>query len=448
MSLTDKVFNAGVVGCGGAGFPTHVKFNAKVEHFIINAAECEPLLRTDRYLMVHKASEIIKAALAIKEQLCAVDCTIALKKTYTKEINALKKAINDNKAEITIHEMESFYPAGDEQVIAYEVVGKVVPSGGIPLDINCVVSNLATVYSVYNAMQGYPFIKKYLTVTGEVNNPTVICAPIGTSLNDCIELAGGALIDDFFVISGGPMMGKWITKEQAQETVVTKTTSGFIVISANSMPAMQNRIKIEHTLNRAKSACIQCTFCTELCPRFLLGHPIEPHRIMRKLAGSTDIEAMLDDETIRNAQLCCECGVCELYACPMQLQPRKVNMIIKELLEKQGVRPEKSKDELAPSAERKNRKIPTNRAATRAGVGDYYHIEIESMKKCKPSIVKIPLLQHIGSPSELVATIGQQVKQGDLIAKCPEGKLGANIHASIDGKITDIGMFIEIRGGE
>lgn len=444
MNLKDKVFNAGIVGCGGAGFPTHVKYNANPEHLIINAAECEPLLRTDRYIMLNFADKIIAGCEAVCAQLGAKDCTIALKSAYTEEIAELEKAIKAKKSAVKIHTFPSFYPAGDEQVMVYEVTGKVVPPSGIPLEVGCVVSNVATILAVSDALEDKPFTHKYLTMTGEVGEPTVLHVPLGTSFKDCLKLAGGANIEDYFVISGGPMMGKPLTKEQALKSVVTKTTSGFIILPADSRLPSVHLTPVEHTINRAKAACIQCSYCTELCPRHMLGHPIQPHKIMRKLASGS-IEAVAESEEAINALLCCECGVCELFACPMQLQPRKVNALVKKELAKKGIRYQKEDKEYIANANREYRKIPTKRAANRAGAGKYYDYVIKNCKSFEPKQVKIPVSQHIGAPAEPVVKKGDSVKCGDLIAKCQEGKLGANIHASISGTVSAVGLEITIK---
>ncbi len=443
MNLTEKIFNAGIVGCGGAGFPTHVKYNAKVEHFIINAAECEPLLRTDRYIMCNYAREVISACDAVSEHLGAKDCTIALKGAYKEEIASLEVAILGLGSKVKIHTMESFYPAGDEQVIVHEVTGKVVPAAGIPLDVGCVVSNIATMLGIYDALKDKPFTHKFLTMTGEVGKPVVLHVPLGTSFSDCLEAAGGANIDDYFVICGGPMMGKPLTKEEALKSVVTKTTSGFILLHKDSRLPSLHQTPIQHTINRAKSACIQCTYCTQLCPRHMLGHSIEPHRIMRKLACGS-IEAVAQDPIAINTLLCCECGVCELFACPMQLQPRKVNSLVKKELAKMGIRYPKSGEEYFPDSNRESRKIPTKRAANRAGAGSYYDYKIKECKEFIPSVVNIPVKQHIGVPAEPVVKSGDSVKCGQLIAACPEGKLGTNIHASVNGTVLSTGDMITI----
>jgi len=443
MSLTDKIFQAGIVGCGGAGFPTHVKYNAQPEHLIINAAECEPLLRTDRYVMCNFAPAIIDGCEAALEHLGAKDCTIALKSAYKEEIASLESAIKAKKSKVKLHTFPSFYPAGDEQVMVYEVTGKVVPPAAIPLEVGCVVSNVATILAISDAVSDKPFTHKYLTMTGEVANPTVLHVPLGTSFADCLAAAGGANIEDYFVISGGPMMGKPLTKEQALQTAVTKTTSGYILLPKDSRLPSLHQTPVEHTINRAKAACIQCTYCTELCPRHMLGHPLQPHKIMRKIACGS-VEAVADDPEALNALLCCECGVCELFACPMGLQPRKVNALVKQELGKRGIRYPKQEQEYTADESREYRKIPTKRAANRAGAGKYYDYEIKTCQALEPQRVSIPLRQHIGAPSEAVVSEGDTVNCGQLIAKCPDGSLGANIHASIDGKITSVGNSIVI----
>lgn len=447
MSITDKIAAAGVVGCGGAGFPTHAKLKGTIEHLIINGAECEPLLRTDRYIMLNKADELVAALCAIVKELSVPKCTIALKADYKDEIASLEKAIARAGAQIAIHKMDSFYPAGDEQTMVYEVTGRVVPPAGIPIMVGCVVDNIATILAVYDAMHDVPLTHKYLTVTGEVRHPVVLRVPVGTSFKRCIELAGGALNSGYFVVSGGPMMGKLLTMEEAANEVVTKTTSGILVMPEEGYHAQQERISVRHMLNRAKSACIQCSACTQLCPRHLLGHPLEPHRIMRKMAMAQEIGEDLNDPVIRNAALCCECGICEAYACPMGLQPRKINSLLKKKLGAAGIRYARPEGAVyTASPEREARKVPSKRLAARVEVLPYYHYTIRELVEDQPDHVSIPLRMHIGAPSVPVVSAGDRVKVGQLIAKCPDGALGSAIHASISGRVVSVGNTVEISG--
>ena len=449
--LIEQIFSAGVVGCGGAGFPTHAKYQGSFDTIILNGAECEPLLRTDRYLMRHRAEEIVTAAGGLMKETGAGRCVIALKRGYRDETAALTAAIERLSSPVELHRMESFYPAGDEQTMVYEVTGRVVPPAGIPLDVGCVVSNVATVNAVFDAMEGKPFLYKYLTVTGEVAHPVILRVPVGTPVARCLELAGGPLCKgDYLVINGGPMMGAALSREAALSSYVTKTTSGLIVLPPESYLARCRQISLEHMANRARSSCIQCSYCTELCPRYLLGHPLRPHKIMRKMAFGTDFAAMLEDPDIRGAALCCQCGICELYACPMGLQPRRINGIIKELLGKEGIRYPKGEGEYRAREGRENRRAPTRRAAARAGVLPYYDRDIDDLVEDTPEKVCLALRQHIGAPSEPVVTPGERVKVGQLVARCPEGKLGANLHASISGVVTPVegAIIIEAQEGE
>lgn len=119
----------------------------------------------------------------------------------------------------------------------------------------------------------------------------------------------GATVNDYIVIMGGPMMGKKLSKEEAEDTVITKTNGGIIVIPSNHLIQQKESISIEHMINKAKSSCIQCHYCTDMCPRFLIGHPLHPHKVMRGIA------LMEGNEALKEAIICCQCGVCEMFAC-------------------------------------------------------------------------------------------------------------------------------------
>lgn len=449
MGLIEQICEAGIIGCGGAGFPTHVKYSGgPIETILINGAECEPLLQTDRYLMRNKAEELIQAAGILLQETKAERCVIALKRSYTREIKALQGAIDRLGSPVTLHKLDSFFPAGDEQTIVYEVTGRVVPPSAIPLAVGCVVSNVATLLCIYEAMEGRPFTYKYLTVTGAVRNPVIAKVPVGTPVNECLRLAGGTSLCDYVVVNGGPMMGKLMTREEADDSYVTKTMSGLIVLPVDSEIARRSQVTVRHIMNRAKSACIQCSFCSQLCPRALLGHPLQPHRIMRKLASCKDMTEILDDPDVKNAALCCECGICEVYACPMGLQPRTVNAMLKKELQKAGLRYKRPDGDWEASPERNMRKAPTERVAVRAGVAAYEEIKIEELRELEESevqTVRLSLHQSIGAPSVPVVKVGERVAKGQMIAACPEGSLGSVLHASVNGIVTAIEQYIEIK---
>jgi len=447
MELLEQIKNAGIVGCGGAGFPTHAKLNCTVETLIINGAECEPLLRTDRWLMRHRAQQIVTAAGLCAAMVGAKHTYIALKETYTGAIDALEKAIQQVKNQVELFLLQNFYPAGDEQMLVLEVTGRTVPPGGIPLDVGAAVSNIATMNAVFDASQGETFTQKYLTVTGEVASPVILRVPLGTSFQACLEAAGGTALGDYRILCGGPMMGKLYTPEEAAEQVVTKTTSGLVVLPPDIPLVHQRDTPLRVVLKRAKTACIQCTHCTELCPRHLSGHPLRPHKIMRKLAYADDPAEVLEDPEVRQAQICSECGVCEVFACPMGLQPRQVNVYVKQELAKAGLRYARSGEGWTSMEEREWRKVPSHRMAARLGVEKYYDYEIDALVAPEVGRVRLPLKQHIGAPAVPEVKVGDTVTVGQRIAGCPEGALGANLCASIAGTVTAIDEAITIERG-
>jgi Na+-translocating ferredoxin:NAD+ oxidoreductase RnfC subunit len=166
---------------------------------------------------------------------------------------------------------------------------------------------------------------------------------------------------------------------------------------------------------------------------------------MRRLGCEPDWRGHLDDPVLRGAQYCCECGVCELIACPMELRPRAVNVMVKQAFAEQGLRPVKGTDEYLPLEFRDERAIPTAKAAMRAGAGPWYHTEIDRFVEANPSEVRIALNSHIGAPAVPVVNAGDHVDFGQCIAEPPEGKLGARYHASIAGKVSEAGEYIAIR---
>ena len=294
MDLIKQIFDSGVVGCGGAGFPTHVKLKASPEILIINGAECEPLLRTDRYLMIHEAEKLVSGVDLICRELSIPEGRIALKKTYTKEIEALTAAIEKLHSKVQLHLMDSFYPAGDEQVVVYEVTGKVVPPAGIPLDVGAIVDNVATIIAVADAVSGIPFTEKYLTVTGEVRESSVLKVPVGTSFAQCIEMAGGRTSDKVMVVSGGPMMGFAMF---TLDVPVTKTSSSILCMTKDEVAKYE------------PSACINCGRCIEACPSRLI-----PSRLA-DYAERHDEAAFEKEFGVE----CMECGSCS-YVCPAKRQ--------------------------------------------------------------------------------------------------------------------------------
>ncbi|MCT4618045.1 MAG: SLBB domain-containing protein [Marinisporobacter sp.] len=429
-NFIELVKKAGIVGAGGAGFPTHVKLNAKAEYVIVNGAECEPLLKVDQQLMAYKSEEILIALKKVVDETGAKKGIIALKKKYKKAVENLNRELVKYK-QLELFTLDNFYPAGDEQVTVYEVLNRIVPEGGIPLNVGVIVINVETLLNVYNAMEEKPVTDKYLTVTGDVRKPVTLKVPIGISVAEAIGLAGGASIDEFKVIDGGPMMGKII--EDIHQPI-KKNTKGLIVLSKDHPLLLSKDKSIENMLKQARSACCHCSLCTEVCPRNLLGHKLYPDKLMRLASyGSTcDVNAKATD-----AFLCSECGLCE-RVCIMGLQPWKLNRFLKGQLSANGI---KNPNKNVPSETnpfRGYRKFPVNKLKSRLGI-EKYDVEAPLVKDT-PSfrVVVIDRQQHIGTKVEPVVHVGDQVQKGQLIGEVLNSQLGAKVHASIEGIIKEI----------
>ena len=191
--VVHKVRAAGVVGAGGAGFPTHVKLQAEVQRVLANGASCEPLLASDPYLMTHHADLVIDGLRRVMECTRADKGTICIKSKHGSALEALRSrsTVDSTAGDIAVFELEDFYPAGDEFILVNEVLGKTVPEGGIPLNVKVVVSNVESLMNISLAMRGKPVTDRYLTVCGEVVRPMIVKAPVGTPVHDVIALAGG-----------------------------------------------------------------------------------------------------------------------------------------------------------------------------------------------------------------------------------------------------------------
>ncbi|MGB9812210.1 MAG: 4Fe-4S dicluster domain-containing protein [Thermovenabulum sp.] len=425
--IIEQVKNAGVVGAGGAGFPAHIKLNSKCDVVIANFAECEPMLFTNQALILTYADEVLKGLQLAMQATGAKKGVIALKKKYEDCRKVLLDKIK-NYDNMEIFELSDFYPAGDEHVIVNEVLGKKIPMAGIPLDVGVVVHNVETLFNIKKAYYDkLPVTEKFVTVGGAVKYPMALKVPIGMKFNELLDLSGGPITKDFVLIDGGPMMGK----EVGLDDIVTKTTSALLVVPVNTLPYNSRRIKIDVQLKRARTACCQCRICTDLCPRYLLGHKLEPHKIMRTVSFG-----LMDAESVTNSLLCSECGLCEV-TCPMGLSPRSINATIKKILSEKKVRYNKTSVEVE-RPERESRKFSAKKLLIRLGLSDYYqHVDYTDIK-IKIREVKLLLKQHAGSPATPVVKLGDRVNKNDVIAKVQEGQLGANIHASIDGTVVKI----------
>jgi Na+-translocating ferredoxin:NAD+ oxidoreductase RnfC subunit len=427
--LKGRIQEAGIVGAGGAGFPTHVKLTDIAEVIIINGAECEPLLRVDRQLLTKHAEEILYTLNTLCTTLGAKG-VVAVKTSYKSAIEALQRNISSyNNIEMKL--LPDVYPAGDEVVLVYETTGRIVPEGSIPISVGAIVLNAETVLNIHNAIEhNMPVTEKYVTVTGAVKNPVTLKVPLGMEISDLIKAAGGASVKEYNIIGGGPMTGRVVD----ETTKVTKTTKAVIVLPINHPVILKKNANTSVMVKRAMSVCSQCQMCTSLCPRNLLGHVIQPHKVMRALSTGTTYN--IEDYT--STLLCCECGLCEMYACHQSLSPRTLISEVKNKLRAHGVKNPHNKSPEQTHMMRSDRGVPMKRLIARLGLTEYINEAAISEQHMICSEVKVLTNQHIGAPAQPIVKIGEQVVKGQLLGISQEGKLGANIHASIEGTIEAI----------
>ncbi len=434
QTIKQSLQENGIVGAGGAGFPTYAKLDERADIILMNCAECEPLLKLHRQLLEQNAEVILKAFDMIAEAVGAKEAVIGIKKEYKATLRAIDRYI-DSYPRMRVQLLDSAYPMGDEVVLIYEATGRVIRPGGLPIEEGVAVFNVETVYNTYRALElGIPVVDKVVSIVGEVEHPVTVRVPIGALVRDVVAYGGEILAKNPVYLMGGPMMGNL-----ADETaLVTKTTNAIIVLdSSHSLVQKKNRNPVID-LKRAASSCCQCETCTNLCPRHALGHPIEPHKFMRS-AANRDFQ---DTNVFLNTLFCSSCGLCENFSCPQGLAPRSLIAEYKLGLRKAGVKPPADVVPAPVKESRSYRKVPEERLEARLGLAKYdvdAPLQADEYWKKEHFIhkVKILLSQHIGAPAVAAVEKGDVVKVGDCIAN-PGSGLSVGIHASVDGIVQEV----------
>jgi Na+-translocating ferredoxin:NAD+ oxidoreductase RnfC subunit len=440
LSLLEMVKEAGIVGAGGAGFPTHVKLAANAEYILLNGAECEPLLRVDQQLMELFPDEIIKGFEAAGKLVGAHKALIGIKKKHKEVVSILKNRIDALQVGgfVEVKELEDLYPAGDEQVLVYELTGRVVPEAGIPIQVGCVVINSETALNIYRASMNEPVTEKYITVAGDIPRRLTVKVPVGTPIMDVLKLSGIENFDDYAVVDGGPMMGPVMN---SLDGYVTKKTKGLVILKKDHYLIKRKSLSVEQSRRVNRNSCEQCRMCTDMCPRYLLGHNMQPHKIMRIINYTLE---NLEDKKI--AYLCSQCNLCELFSCPIGLYPKAANLSIKQKLIENNIRYNSVQTTFNVRKNREYRLLPSKRLIARLGLRDFDKPAPMTEIIIKPEVVYIANSQHVGAPAIPVVSVGEHVNAGQKIGKVPENSLGAAIHASISGTVVEIGnSFITVR---
>lgn len=421
--------DSGVVGAGGAGFPSYAKLNEKADTIILNCAECEPLLKLHRQVLEQNAKEILDTLDLIGKILGVSRVIIGVKEAYHGAVAACESLL-PHYSNMSIALLPEIYPAGDEIVLIYEATGRVVAPGSLPISQGIVVYNVETILNAWYAIQGKPVTHKYVTICGEVSDPVTVLAPIGCTVGDLLPLAGKITCADPAYVMGGLMMGGL----GSPSTVITKTSNAVIVLPSDHPVVSQKQRKTSVDLHRAMAACCHCHYCTDLCPRNLLGHPIDPAAFMR-------VASHMKADVVKpyvDSYFCCGCALCEMYACGQGLSPRALLAATKAGLRAGGVAAPKDLQPKAVPKVREYRRVPVARLTARLGVTKYDRPAPIVEQDVAVKKVTIPLSQHIGVPATPIVKTGDTVVVGQPIAAAADGKLSVAIHASVNGKVTAV----------
>ncbi|HTY58848.1 MAG TPA: 4Fe-4S dicluster domain-containing protein [Bacteroidota bacterium] len=423
--FADLVREAGVLGCGGAGFPAHVKASSSADTVIGNGAECEPLLHKDLELLAREAPAVVRGVRLMMESTGAKRGVIGVKKKYAERLGTLRQEAEREGVELLF--LGDFYPTGDEYILVYEATRRLIPPRGIPLNVGVVVSNVETLRNMSCAADGIPVTRKYVTIAGAVRNPVTLEVPIGIPFEDCIAAAGGPKEDAVAGFAGGVMMGS-LTRDFAQP--VTKTTAGLILLPAAHRLVARRDLKPEAMDRVGKSACDQCSYCTELCPRYLLGYDVQPHKVMRSLSFTATGEGIWN----QYADLCCSCGLCTLYSCPEDLYPKEACDRSKAESRARGISWQ-GKQDVAVHPIYDGRHVPLGQLMKKLGIEAYNVPAPFADAALRPERVTLAPGAGApaggGAPNRLLVRPGERVEPGQVVGE----HSGVNVHASIAGVV-------------
>ena len=421
--MKELMQSAGILGAGGAGFPSYAKLAQGADTLVVNGAECEPLLYTDYHLLKRELPLVLTGISSVMESVSIPKALIAVKQHTAEKLKWTEgQRLADN---IFVKVLPNVYPMGDEISLIYEATGRVVKPGNLPITAGVIVLNVETLYNVGNVVRyGKPVTETWLTIGGDVAQPITLKVPVGTPVETVFEKYGIVVPETHTVLDGGPSMGKVIDPETA---VIGKTTKGLLILPNSSAAVSSKFLDAKKSVARAETACCQCTRCTDMCPRYLLGYPLEPHKMVRTAMSAAEFLP----EMVITANLCCGCGICETLACCQGISPKAVITQYKEVIGKNKIR-YVAKDEVQARDERDWRMVPSDKWESVLGVKFFDRVSVFKDDELLTKRVEISLRPHIGAPSVPCIQDGDAVQKGDVVATAGEG-LSISQHASISG---------------
>lgn len=433
MELKELMKSAGIVGAGGAGFPSYAKLAEGADTLLVNGSECEPLLYTDFTILKYELETVISGIALVMREANIPRAILAIKEHTAERLGMTEGDVLARG--ITVKVLPNVYPIGDEVSLIYESTGKVVRPGTLPIGVGVIVYNVETLYNVAQASRsGAAVTEKWLTVGGAVSEPCVLRVPVGIRVSELFRTLGITVPSGYTVLDGGPSMGKIISPDTA---VITKTTKALLVLPDSSEAVRSKKINVRLAIARAETACCQCTRCTDMCPRALLGYPLEPHKMVRTAMSCATVMPKM----VISATLCCGCGVCESLACNQGISPKAVINNYKALLAKNKLRYAGPDVEVA--REREYRMIPSDKWASTLGVLKFDTVPAYRGKIDSFNLAQISLNTHIGAPSVPCVSSGDTVAAGEIIAAAADG-LSVPQHAPFSGRVTVEGQKIII----
>ena len=425
--LKQVIQDAGIIGAGGAGFPTYAKLAEGADTLVMNGAECESLIYSDLALMKLHMEEIIEGAEMIVTETCIERAILSMKAHTAKRLS-----LNEGdklSSHVTVKVCPDVYPMGDEITLIYQSTGRLVQPGHLPISAGVIVMNVETIYNVREAVLAHRGVtEKHVTINGNLPHALVVKVPIGTRISELFQQLNITVPEGNVVIDGGPAMGRMINYNTA---TVTKTTKALMILPEDIPCILSKKRPLKVQLALASSVCCSCNRCTDLCPRHLLGYPLEPHKMVRSSLNAAEA----DPELVKTATLCCNCGICELAACCQGISPRAIIGQFRAVLAKDKIHFQSGDEKYSVRPEHDFRLLSSGKWKSLMGVAKFDKKPDSYEEEHTTKHVEIGMHMNIGAPAVPIVSVGEQVEYGQMIARAGEG-LSVPQHASIAGKVT------------